>query len=172
MNATATTWEDIVEVTSKPTRLAIPIHTQFADMISSWTSLDLEEKEEFEFEDPCSDTSSNCSGRNVESKLPPPMPCFDRHTRKSAPSPSLIQGVISRASSSPITQKCGIPTGNELFQTRGMTQSMPNLHSSRSLYNRGIGYSLLSSASECGEKEGRRARRARVQEFEALLGDL
>ncbi len=53
-----------------------------------------------------------------------------------------------------------------------MAMSMPNLHSSRSTHNRGIGYSVLSSVAESGGKQGKRDLRARIEDFESLLEDL
>ncbi len=171
MNATAAPWTNEIQDATKSTRLEASIHNQLADVISCWASLDLEVTEEFEFEDPCSDSSSDDCGRNVESRLPPPMPYFDRHARTPAPPLLLNQGVFSRVNSSPTTMFVAV-AGNDLLQKKGMTQSMPNLHSSRSLYNRGIGYTVLSSATECGHEQGKHAMHARVREFEALLEDL
>ncbi len=165
----ATTSMEKVQDTSKITRRAVLIDDQLADMISRWASLDLQPTEEFEFEDPCSDRSSDGCDRNEESKLPPPRPYFERHMRAPASTPMPMQGVFLRVKSDPITQMCGAPTSSMLMQSRGMTQSMPNLHSSRSLYNRGIGYSVLSSATERGGQPEKHALRARVEEFDALL---
>jgi hypothetical protein len=178
MDATTAGWKNMIQDNSKSIPPAAPIQDQLANVISCWDSLDLEVTEEFMFEDLCSHNSSDICGRNVESKLPPPMPFFDRrahtpaHAYTPAHAPLLMQSVFSRVSSSPTMHVCGSPTGNELLQTKGMSQSMSNLHSSRSLYNRGIGYSVLSCATECGDKQGRNSMHARVQEFEALLENL
>ncbi len=145
---------------------------QFAATISCWALLDLQPAEEFDPEDPFKFDDS-CD-LNEEPKLPLPMPYFDRRARAPAPAPMIMNDVFSRVKSDPTTQVGGAPTGNDLLQRRGMTQSMPNLHSSRSLYNRGIGHSVLSSATEfaSGGKLGKLTMRALVQEFEALLEDL
>ena len=125
---------------------------------------------------PCSD-SANDAFDNIditdESRLPPPMPYFDRRIYAASPAPSLIHGVLSRArSSSPCRRSPHEPRGRVLCHGGAMAQSMPNLHSSRSMYNRCIGYSMLSSASELGDKQGEQANRARVAEFDALLEGL
>ena len=151
--------------------VAVSIDDQLADMVSCLASLDLQPTE-LVFEDPCSESSiGGC--QNEESKLPPPRPYFDRHARTPPPAPKLMQDIFSRVKSdvTPITHRCGAST-EFVLQHKGMTQSMPNLHSSRSMYNRGLGYSVLSSATECGGKPGKHAMRARVEEFEALLEDL
>ncbi len=113
------------------------------------------------------------SNNAVESRLPPQMPCFDRRVHAAAFAPSLIKGKLSRArSSSPSGRASEVPREQELRHARAMAQSMPNLHTNRSVYNRGIGFSVLSTASECGDKQGYQTSRARVQEFEALLEGL
>jgi hypothetical protein len=162
-----------VQVPSKANQLAVPVDDQLSEMLSCWALLDLEPTDEFQFEDPCAESSpaDECE-RNEESSLPPPLPYFDRRERAPHPAPMIMQGVFSRIKSSPISQLCGPTTSNKLMQRKGMTQSMPNLYSSRSMYNRGIGYSVLSSFTECEGQPGKHAVRARLTEFEALLEGL
>jgi hypothetical protein len=169
MDATSTS-ENIAQDATKFNR-AVPVKEQFANFISCWVSLDLQQTEEIGIEDPFPDSSSAAEcNQNEESKMPPPVPCFDRHARAQRPAPMLMQGNLSRVKSA--SHLCGAPASITLLQRKGMTQSMPNLHSSRSMYNRGIGYSMLSSATECGGQSGKHAMRARVEEFDALLEDL
>ena len=133
--------------------------------------------DELEWEGPCSDitTEDDKCEINEESDLPPPIPFFDRRTNATASAPVLLQGLLSRArSSSPNRGACGAPTrrGRDVFQTKAMTMSMPNLHNSRSTYNRGIGYSVLSNLAECGGNAGKQVLRSRIEEFDTLLEDL
>jgi hypothetical protein len=125
---------------------------------------------------PCCDTikeTLDSFDNSEESRLPPPMPYFDRRTHAAASAPTLMQTVLSRArSSSPRRGASDTPKGEEMRQARAMTQSMPNLYSSRSMHNRGLGYSVLSKVSECGVKQGEKASLVRVQEFETLLEGL
>ncbi len=157
------TYEEVFHYASKTPRLAVHHEDQLAYMMSRWTSLDLQLTEEFNFKDPCYDQDCN---RNEESKLPPPMPYFDRQTHAPAPAPLLARGIFSRVKS----DSGGAPNGNELLQ--GMAQSMQNLYTSRSIYNRSIGQSELSSDTECGGQQGTHAMRARVREFDTLLEGL
>uniref|UniRef100_A0A7S0QZY8 Uncharacterized protein n=1 Tax=Cryptomonas curvata TaxID=233186 RepID=A0A7S0QZY8_9CRYP len=114
------------------------------------------------------------SGDNSEeSNLPSPLPFFDRRINATASAPVVLQGVLSRArSSSPNRGACGAPRGRDIFQARTMTVSMPNLHSSRSTHNRGIGYSYLDNAADCGGNQGKHDLRSRIEEFDTLLEDL
>ncbi len=121
---------------------------------------------------PYTDSTEVCDScyTNEESNLPPPMPFFDRRTNATASAPMLLQGVLSRArSSSPSRGALG---GRDLLQSRAMTLSMPNLHGSRSTYNRGIGYSVLANDTECALYQGKQSLRSRIEEFETLLEDL
>jgi hypothetical protein len=80
---------------------------------------------------------------------------------------------LQRSSSlSPSRRDLGFPRGREMSQARSMAQSMPNLHTNRSMHNRSVGYSLLSHASECGDRREAKGSRARVQDFDALLEGL
>ena len=97
-----------------------------------------------------------------ESRLPAPQPFYER--RASDPrATAFTQGVFARARSSSPNRRA---PGREFLN---MTRSMPNLHVSRSLHNRGIGLSVLSNSSECGDAKGTKLLSARVKEFEALL---
>ncbi len=102
-----------------------------------------------------------------ESNSPPPMPYyFERRTSAPRAQP-LSSGFLLRArSSSPNRCASGI-SGREYLQSKAM--SMPNLLSSRSTHNRGIGLSVLTEASECGQTQGTKLRCSRMEEFEALL---
>ena len=151
---------------SKPHASLLPLENSLVGMLAL---LDLNPTDGLE--GPSSNIEDTDSGE--ESNLPPPMPLFDRRTNATASAPMLLHGVLSRArSSSPNRGACGAPRGRDVLQTRAMAVSMPNLHSSRSTYNRGIGYSVLANAAECGGKQGKQALRSRIEEFETLLGDL
>jgi hypothetical protein len=52
-----------------------------------------------------------------------------------------------------------------------MTQSMPNFRNSRSLHNRGFGFSL-SSASEFRDMKSKHLFHTRAEEFERLLNEI
>ena len=132
---------------------------------------------ELDLEGPCSEctTEFNDNSDNVEeSDLPPPIPFFDRRSNATASAPMLMQGILSRArSNSPNRGAYGDrPRGRDVLQARAMTMSMPNLHSSRSTHNRGIGYSVLSNAGESGGLKGKQSLSARIEEFDSLLEDL
>ncbi len=131
--------------------------------------LDQKPMEEMEMEDPSCDGTTEAYDIGEESNLPPPLPYFDRRTHATSSAPMIMQTAISRVSSSPSNEG---KRGRDILQSRAMAMSMPNLHSRRSTYNRGIGYSVLSNAAECGDKQGKRDLRARIEEFESLLEDL
>ena len=158
---------------SKPSAVLLPLENNLFGMLAL---LDVNATNELELEDPCSDSFTevfDSGDTSEESDLPPPMPFFDRQTNATASAPMLLQGVLSRArSSSPSRGACGAPRGRDVLQKRAMAVSMPNLHSSRSTYNRGIGYSVLTNVTECGGKQGKQALRSRIEEFESLLEDL
>jgi hypothetical protein len=124
---------------------------------------------ELEIDEPSCDSTTE-THESEESNLPPPLPYFDRRTHAAASAPMIMQGALSRASSSSPTR--GASRRRDVFQAKAMAMSMPNLHSSRSTHNRGIGYSVLSSVAECGRKPGTRDLCARIEEFESLLQDL
>ena len=150
------------------------IENQLVSMIAQ---LDVKTADILELEGLYSESTTEAydsSDNSEESILPPPMPFFDRRTNATASAPTLMQGVLSRArSSSPNREDaCGAPRGQEVLQARTMTKSMPNLHSSRSTYNRGIGCSVLANTAECGGNRGKQLLRSRIEEFDALLEDL
>ena len=147
----------------------MPLEDQLVDLLAQ---LDVNPTYEVELEEPsCDGHDSDDNGE--ESHLPPPMSFFDRRTNATASAPVLMQGVLSRVrSSSPNRGASGAPRGRDVFQARAMAMSMPSLHSSRSTYNRGIGYSVLSKAGECGGNQGKQSLRSRIEEFETLLEDL
>ena len=159
---------------SKFAASGVPFEHQLVGMLAQLDVKPVDELE-LELEGPCDSTTTvdYDSGDNCESDLPPPMPYFDRRTNATASAPVLLQGVLSRArSSSPNKSTCGVSRRRDVMQTRAMTMSMPNLHSSRSTYNRGIGYSVLSNNTECGGNAGKNVMRSRIEEFESLLEDL
>ena len=100
-----------------------------------------------------------------KSSLPPPMLFFKFECRsKALPAPYIMQEVLTRArSNSP--NRCA--SGRHFLLN--VTKSMPNLHSNRSMHNRGIGLSVLTDSSECGCEQGKRILSSRVQEFDELL---
>jgi hypothetical protein len=132
MNATAN-WED-VQNTSKATRVAVPIEEQLTDMVSRWASLDLQPTEEFQFEDPCSESSSEGCDRNEESKLPPPIPYYDRKSHTLAPVPMLTQASCHGSSPSRICaksdrKKTPAPERNDTEHAESLTRGVPLLGS-------------------------------------------
>jgi hypothetical protein len=96
-----------------------------------------------------------------KSQLQPPA-YFDRRVR--APVPSLLP--LSCSQRPPSCNNLQDLSKDGIFRTKGMAQSMPNLHSSRSVHNCYIGCTILSNPSECGATQERQKSRARVQEFE------
>ena len=63
-------------------------------------------------------------------------------------------------------------TAKELLRTSGMAQSLPNMHSSRSIHNRVVGFALLSKPSESGNDDKVRTLHTRIQEFDLILEEL
>ncbi len=109
--------------------------------------------------------------QNETSQLHPPALYFDRRVRTAVPLPSLMPCVsISSASSSGVTSPDLIR--NQILRSRGMSKSMPNLHSSRAVHNCELGRAVLSNGSECGTAQDKHKSHARIQEFENLLKDL
>jgi hypothetical protein len=160
--------------TLQPGTGAMPLEDQMVVMIEK---LGVKMPSELDLEGPCSEctTEFNDSGDNFEeSDLPPPVPFFDRRANATASAPMLMQGVLSRARSN--SPKRGAladrPRGRDFLQAKAMTVSMPNLHSSRSTHNRGIGYSVLSNKGESGVLGGKQSLTARIEEFDTLLEDL
>ncbi len=143
---------------------ASPIENQVADLISHPTS---------HVPKLTWVPSTELSLRNEHSQLPPPAPYFDRRARVPSPSPQLKTRTLSRTRSlSPSNIPLQELSGNTVRLSASMTTSMPNLYSSRSIHNRAIGHSILRSESDYEGMQERRTLRERLQEFEALLGDL
>ncbi len=137
--------------------------------------LDVTPPEEMEVEGPYCNSNAetdNSDENGEETFLPPPMPYFDRRTNATASAPMLMQDTLSRARSSYSPESDTTPRGREILQARTMTKSMPNMHTSRSAHNRGIGYSVLSKTAECGGNRGNQVLRSRIEEFDALLENL
>ncbi len=172
-SATKTAMDAPIQSSTIASALGPPIEDK---LVSTFTQLDVKLTDESDLEAPYSDSTTEIydGGDNgEESNLPPPMPFFDRRTNATASAPMLLQGVLSRArSSSPNRGTCGVLRGRDLFKTKAMTMSMPNLHSNRSMYNRGIGHSALDSVAECGGNQGKQVLRSRIEEFDTLLEDL
>lgn len=150
--------------------------TKASDRIDSTRPLTPTKEDELELEIPCKSSTENLgsSDSSEESRLPPPLPCFDRRAHAPVSAPSIMQGILARARSSSPSSRAEFPRGRELGESTAMTQSMPNLGSTRrSIHNRGIGYSVLSSLTERGDtQESPEARKANVSEFEGLLKGL
>ena len=165
MHATFPFSNSAQDATASKASHAVPFKDQFAHIISCWASLDLQPTDDFELADLFPDRSSGLD-RNGNLQL-----CIDRCTSAPAPASRLIRGAFSMAETSPITHMCG-GQETEIIAEKKTTRTTQKLHSCRSRYNRSIGYSMLSSASECGGMQGMHAMRARVQEFEDLLEGL
>ncbi len=84
----------------------VPVRDEFALMISSWASLGLHPSEDIDFEEPFADSSSDeyDNSKSEDSKLPPPIPYFNRNARAPASATMLIHDICSRAKYSPITK--------------------------------------------------------------------
>ncbi len=142
---------------SKLSAIELPFQDKAVGMLAH---LDVKPTDELELQGPCSDSNEFYDNGDTrqDSSLRPPKPFL------------LLQGVLSRAtSSSPNRGACG---GRGVLRAMTMTMTMPNLHSSRSTYNRGIGFYVLADDAECGVNRGKQALRSRIEEFETLLEDL
>jgi hypothetical protein len=169
---------DSTLIRTKATTMHTPYEDQLAGML---TQLDVKPTDQLEWEGQlCYGTTEadDSSEKYAGPVLPPPKPYFDRRTNATASAPMLMQGVLSRArSSSPNRDTCGASRAvdrRDVLQSRVMTQSMPNLHNnSRSMYNRGIGCTVLSNTAECGGgRTKKQVLRTRIDEFDSLLEDL
>ncbi len=98
--------------------------------------------------------------------LAPPVPYFDRRSTVYTSLLHIDENVSSGRSHS--LNRAEGRHGRDLFRSTNMTRSMPNLSTSRSLHNRGVGIAL-SNSSECGGGKGRILLLARAEEFEQLL---
>jgi hypothetical protein len=163
-------------IRTKATDMHTPYEDQLAGMLAQF---DINPTDQLEWEGPFCDGTTKADDRSEKidgSVPPPPMPYLDRRTNATASAPILLQGILSRArSSSPNRDICGAPRAvgrRDVLQSRVMTQSMPNLHNSRSTHNRGIGCTLLSNTAECGGGRAKEVLRARIDEFDSLLEDL
>ena len=148
---------------NKPSDPVLPIDSKIQGVIEQLTLLDVC-SQEFGFEpSDCNveaETEEFSDDDEGDDVLPPPKPYYDR---KSALLPS--QGLLPRSSSSQSLRN----KAREFLQSKCMTQSMPNLQSSRSQHNRVIGNSLesRSSSSPCA-----RSGSNRIAEFDVLMEDL
>jgi hypothetical protein len=160
---------------NKSSASGLPFQDQLVGMLAQ---LDAKPTEVLELEGAYSDCTTevcdNSHDISEESNLPPPLPFYDRRTNStSSAAPVLMQGIMSRARSSSPNRGAprGAPRGRDIFQSRAMTMSMPNVHSNRSTYNRGIGFSDLDNVAEWGG-QGKQALSSRIDEFDSLLEDL
>jgi hypothetical protein len=115
--------------------------------------------------------ATESDGRDSETEemgMPPPKLEFDRsHRAQLIPAIRPLHESLARAhSTSPPKHE---QLAKEFLRSRGMTMSLPSLHSSRWTHNRAVGNEILSQPSECGRTP---ATRNRIKEFELLLKDL
>ena len=146
------------EVSVKFHEKRISIETEIADMISGLQPLEnvdtTSSKGSFSFE--------SQEREDKESHLPPPKPYYKRLSHSQTSDKHKNQRSLVRAHSSENL----IKEAPCMLRSKAMTQSMPNLQSSRSHYNRVIGNSLNSSSSTLDSTWDRKA------EFEELLDNL
>ena len=118
------------------------IEIKLADMMVRFPSLDQQLSPFFTMDD-SSTLLELMEDICEETRLPPPLPYFAR--RLSAPPTHLYMDEVVSSGGAPSLDNGR--SGREFLRARNMTQSMPNFRNSRSLHNRGVGFSL-SSASE------------------------
>ena len=127
-------------------------------------------------EDPWHDDATNkdlMSEEQMDHHMPPPKPYFIQSTSL-ADSITLLRGsqriLLGRQLSSELCKQ-EQPEKNVL-NARVSTQSLQNVHSSRSVHNRILGHVLLAKPSESGNSAKSQLRRARIEELDILLRDL
>jgi hypothetical protein len=104
-------------------------------------------------------------GEDEPSGLPPPKINFER--RSSAPPKLMVHAVIERRHSG-AGEDLGLKNQRGDLKSEQMTRSLPNLHCSRSMHNRSVGFSL----NPVQESDDRESIASRVLEFERLLQDI
>ena len=111
--------------------------------------------------------------KQIEDHMPPPKPYRGQAESfvNSTDGLRCSQKILPRPHSLSDLHKQEQP-GKVFLNTRAMTQSLPNIHSSRSVHNRILGHVLLAKPSESGNAAKSQSRRARVEEFDMLLQDL
>ena len=151
----------------------VPTNAHITGLVSQLSKLDPQLTDKLEIIESCPEICD----QKEESELSPPMLYFDRKTRTSVSASDskrnlFTHNILPKIKSSP--NICEDQKRNEIrvLQRNPMTQSMPNLQSNRSLHNRSIGYSVLSSTTECSVQQGKNSACAQVQSFEFLLSQL
>jgi hypothetical protein len=130
---------------------AIPVEKQVSAMMENLTCLPYE---------------SACEGdAEVPSDLPPPQN-FER--RSSAPAKLLMMHNLIERRHSGAGECLGLKINRPDLISKQMTRSMPNLHCSRTLHNRSMGFSLNAVPVHCRASDTA----SHVLEFERLIQDI
>jgi hypothetical protein len=103
-----------------------------------------------------------------DSHMPPPKPCFVKNAQPQS-SPGLLTNLVRSQSLSPRSRG---QTARSFVVSRNMSQSMPNLQSTRSTHNRSMGLTSLLEPSKLVVSEQKAKLQSRMEEFESLLEDL
>ena len=152
---------------SKMVEHPLQLENAIAGIIDTFAAIDPQSVGEQELDtgiqDSCnqSDTGSEADV-GEDSKMPPPLPYYERNPKGfEAAKPGLTR------SASAENLRCE-PRAKMALLSQRMHQSMPNLYSSRSYYNRRVG---STPDFRTDEKEKNRLQ-SRMDELEALLADL
>jgi hypothetical protein len=101
----------------------------------------------------------------VPSGMPPPQ---NFEGRSSAPAKLVMMHNLIERRHSGAGEGLGLKINRPDLISKQMTRSMPNLHSSRTLHNRSMGFSLNAVQENCRASDSA----SHVLEFEKLLQDI
>ena len=134
------------------------IESEVSVMLDQLTTFDVRSDADYDLAD-----LRECENSN----MPPPKTYVARsmHVKPS----NLLTNLSRSQSTSPPSRG---HLGREFLVSRKISQSMPNLHTSRSIHNRHMGYELVPEPSERSRADCKAVLQSRIEEFDNLLDEL